>query len=309
MSLHQASFRQLAALVAVASEGSFGAAADELGYSQATVSQQVAALERLLGTTVFDRPGGPKPVTLTPAGRVLVPLARHILEHVQSAQRDVDLTLAGSAGRLAVGTFQSVSVHLLPRAVQALRAAAPDVALSLQEGASSEGLIDLLLADEIDVAFIESTVSDPRVDVTVLGSDPYLLLLGPNSPLQTLVHDGAFPIAELDGIALIGQPRLTYQDDVDVILRSHGISPRYLFRTVDNGAVQAMVRSGVGPAIMPRLAVDLTDPVITALPLSPAIEPRLVSLAIRSGEHTLPAARTFVAATKEAASVVLDPPH
>jgi DNA-binding transcriptional LysR family regulator len=305
MSLQQASFRQLAALVAVASEGSFGAAADELGYSQASVSQQVAALERLLGTPLFDRPGGPKPVSLTPAGRVLLPQAEHILEHIASAQRYVDETLAGATGRVSVGTFQSVSVHLLPRAVRALREVSPGITVALYEGPSSEGLIDDLLDDELDVIFIEGSYRDPRVQVTELGRDPYLLLLAKDSPLLTHVKRGAFPLVELDGVALIGQPPLTYQDDVDVILRSHGITPRYLFRTVDNGAVQAMVRSGIAPAIMPRLAVDMHDANIIALPLSPQVEPRTVSIAIRSGDSVLPAARAFVEAAVDAAREVL----
>lgn len=305
MPLQQASFRQLAALVAVAGEGSFGAAADELGYSQASVSQQVAALERLLGTPLFDRPGGPKPVTLTPAGRVLLPQAEHILEHIGAAQRDVEETLAGATGRVSIGTFQSVSVHLLPVAVRSLREVSPGITVALYEGPSSEGLIDDLLDDELDVTFIEGSYDDPRVDVTELGRDPYLLLLARDSPLLVHVRKGAFPLEHLDGVALIGQPPLTYQDDVDVILRSHGITPRYLFRTVDNGAVQAMVRSGVAPAIMPRLAVDLNDERIVALPLSPQVEPRTVSIAIRSADAVLPAARAFVAAAVDAARDVL----
>ena len=308
MTLHQASFRQLAAMVAVAHEGSFGAAADELGYSQATVSQQVAALERLVGAELFERPGGPRPVTLTATGRVLLPSAEHILGHVRTAQRDVDDALAGTAGRVSIGTFQSVSVHLLPQAVRALREEAPGITVDLYEGPSSEGLIDDLLDDELDVTFIEGSYSDPRVDVTELGRDPYLLLLAKGSSLLAHVKRGAFPIENLDGVALIGQPPLTYQDDVDVILRGHGITPRYLFRTVDNGAVQAMVRSGVAPAIMPRLAVDLNDDDVIKLPLSPQVEPRTVSLAVRSGENVLPAARAFANAAIEAAALVLEPP-
>lgn len=307
MSLQQASFRQIAAMVAVAHEGSFGAAADELGLSQATVSQQVAALERLIGAELFDRPGGPRPVTLTPAGRVLLPSAEHMLGHVRAAQRDVDDTLAGTAGRVSIGTFQSVSVHLLPRAVRALREVVPGITVALYEGPSSEGLIDDLLDDELDVTFIEGSYSDPRVDVTELGRDPYLLLLAKDSPLLEHVEHGAFPVQFLDGVSLIGQPPLTYQDDVDVILRGHGITPRYLFRTVDNGAVQAMVRSGVAPAIMPRLAVDLNDDGIVKLPLSPKVELRTISLAIRSGENVLPAARAFKSAAVEAARLVLEP--
>ena len=307
MTLHQASFRQLAAMVAVAHEGSFGAAADELGYSQATVSQQIAALERLVGAALFERPGGPRPVTLTPAGRVLLPSAEHILGHVASAQRDVEDALAGTAGRVSIGTFQSVSVHLLPAAVRAMREVAPGVTVDLYEGPSSEGLIDDLLDDELDVTFIEGTYDDPRVDVTALGRDPYLLLLAKDSPLLQHATKGSFPLQRLDGVALIGQPPLTYQDDVDVILRGLGITPSYLFRTVDNGAVQAMARSGVAPAIMPRLAVDLNDDDVVKLPLSPNVQARTISLAVRSGANVLPAARAFMSAAIEAAQDVLEP--
>ena len=305
MSVKQASFRQLSAFVTVAHEESFGAAADELGYSQATVSQQVAALEKSIGARLFDRPGGPKPVSLTPLGRVLLPQAEHILEHLTKAELDIRDVASGSAGRINIGTFQSVAVHLLPRAVQALRATSPDITFSLFEGPSSEGLIDELLDDELDATFIEGTYDDPRLEVTVLGHDPYLLLLDPDSDLRRHVRRGSFPLDELEGIDLIGQPALTYQDDADAILRSHSITPRYLFRTVDDGAVQAMVRSGVGPAIMPRLAIDMNDPGVVTVPLSPDIDPRTISLAIKTGDKALPAARSFVAAAVEAAADVL----
>lgn len=307
MGLAGSSFRQLLAFCTVAHEENFGAAADELGLSQATVSQQVASLEKLIGARLFDRPGGPKPITLTPLGRVLLPQVEHILEHVSKAELDIRDVAAGSAGRINIGTFQSVAVHLLPRAVQALRQDAPNITFSLFEGASSEGLIDELLDDELDVTFIEGEYNDPRLDITVLGHDPYLLLLSPNSPLTSLITKGHFPVAALEGIDLIGQPALTYQDDVDAILRGHGITPRYLFRTVDNGAVQAMVRSGIGPAIMPQLAVDMKDQEVITVGFTPEIAPRTISLAIRSGDAALPAARAFVDATISTAHEVLQP--
>src|SRR5437868_2220125 len=64
--------RHLAALEAVAEEGSFGRAARRLGYTQSAVSQQIAQLEKLVGATLIERPGGPRAVSPTDAGRLLL---------------------------------------------------------------------------------------------------------------------------------------------------------------------------------------------------------------------------------------------
>src|SRR5256885_14315151 len=65
--------RHLTALEAVAREGSFGRAAKSLGYTQSAVSQQIAALERIVGARLVERPGGPRPVSPTEAGEALLP--------------------------------------------------------------------------------------------------------------------------------------------------------------------------------------------------------------------------------------------
>ena len=79
--------RHLAALEAVETEGSFGRAANKLGYTQSAVSQQIATLERIVGEKLIERPGGPRPVTLTEAGRLLLRHARAIVARLQAAQR------------------------------------------------------------------------------------------------------------------------------------------------------------------------------------------------------------------------------
>jgi DNA-binding transcriptional LysR family regulator len=89
-----AELRQLAAMAAVADEGSFGRAAARLGYSQSTISQQIAALEKAVGGTVFDRPGGPKPVRITPLGALVLAHGRDLLARRRFPPPSTDSRLA-----------------------------------------------------------------------------------------------------------------------------------------------------------------------------------------------------------------------
>ena len=95
--------RHFLALEAVSREGSFGKAAAALGYTQSAVSQQIAALERIVGQRLVERPGGPKPVSLTEAGRLLLNHADAIAARVAAAQADLTALEDGEAGTLNVG--------------------------------------------------------------------------------------------------------------------------------------------------------------------------------------------------------------
>src|SRR5262245_17128069 len=112
--------RHLAAMRAVAEEGTFGRAAARLGYTQSTVSQQIAALERSVGGAVFDRPGGPRPVRITPLGTIVLSHGRQLLARAEALVDAVDRFKAGE-GRIDIGTLQSVSTVILPLVVRRLR--------------------------------------------------------------------------------------------------------------------------------------------------------------------------------------------
>src|SRR2546428_12904389 len=99
--------RHLIALKAVSDEGSFGRAAKSLGYTQSAISQQIATLERIVGEHLIDRPGGPRPVSLTEAGSLLLKHAEAITARLQAAQADLSALRAGDTRPLRVGTYQS----------------------------------------------------------------------------------------------------------------------------------------------------------------------------------------------------------
>jgi DNA-binding transcriptional LysR family regulator len=205
MGIEDVEVKHLTTLRAVADEGSFIGAADVLGYSQAAISQQVASLERAVGQRLFDRPGGPRPVTLTPAGRLLLGHAKAIHARLALAGRELSDLVSGTAGRLRCGTFQSVSVQLLPELVREMRAAAPNLDIHLVEQDLNDSLVDLLLAGEIDVTFLEGPYADSRLDLIELGTDPFVVLLPKESELARVSKGKTFPTSLLAQAPMVGE--------------------------------------------------------------------------------------------------------
>jgi molybdate transport repressor ModE-like protein len=88
--------RHLAALAAIAGQGSFRGAADELGYVQSSVSEQLATLEQVVGARLVERAPGTRPLALTPAGELLVRHADDILGRVATAKAELGGLIGGS---------------------------------------------------------------------------------------------------------------------------------------------------------------------------------------------------------------------
>ena len=297
--------RHLEALRAVAEEGTFRGAADILGYSQAAISQQIAGLEALVGSPVFERPGGPRAVILTPVGRALLAHAEVILDRLDAAREEIADIAAGTGGRLIIGTFQSVAVELLPDIVGRVRRNIPGLIMRAIEEDENSVLIDRFHEGEIDVAFVAGPVYDTSVEYIDLGTDPFVAVLPRAAPY---VGSPVVSMRDIAELGLIGEHVGTTQDYIDQHIRDSGITATYAFRTNDNGAKQAMVRNGMGAAIMPQLAVDLADPEVVVLPTDPPIAPRSILLAVPPSGHRTPAINHFIDIAREVAAERLMPP-
>src|SRR6185436_14867203 len=145
--------RHFAALDAVAREGSFGRAADRLGYTQSAVSQQIATLEKIVGETLIERPGGPRAVSLTEAGELLLRHAEAIVARLEAARADMAALRAGETGALRVGTYQSVGARVLPVVMRRFLADWPGIELGLSEPATDPDLYAAIESGSVDLAF------------------------------------------------------------------------------------------------------------------------------------------------------------
>src|SRR5919199_4110509 len=166
--------RHFAALEAVAEHRSFSRAARRLGYTQSAVSQQIAALERAAGERLVERPGGPRPVALTEAGRVLLSHADAITARLAAARADLEALSEGSAGSLRVGAYQSVGARVLPTVMRDFGASWPGVAVRLVEAVDDLELMRLVERGELDVTFVSYPMPDGPFEAVELLRDPFV---------------------------------------------------------------------------------------------------------------------------------------
>ena len=293
--------RHLAALQAVAEEGSFGRAAERLGYTQSAVSQQIQALERIVGAQLVERPGGPRRVSLTEAGELLLRHAAGIVARLQAAQADMAAFAEGSAGTLRVGTYQSVGARVLPRLLREFTTAWPDVAVQLTESADDGGLLELVERGELDFTFVMLPTGDGPFETVELMRDPYVAVLPADSPLATRPKPPS--LRELAAMPLIGNRQCRSVHQIENRFRDAGLEPRVVFRSDDNGTIQELVAAGVGVALVPLLTVDPAHDGTAVIGLA-GVPPRRIGIAWHRDRYRSPAARAFVELAQEVGAQV-----
>jgi DNA-binding transcriptional LysR family regulator len=284
--------RHLIALKAISEAGTFGGAAKRLGYTQSAISQQIAMLERIVGQRLIDRPGGPRPVSLTEAGELLLRHADAIAARLQAARADLAALDAGDAGPLRIGTYQSVGARILPELLREFSVDWPQVEITLQESADDRDLLAMVERGDLDVSFCVLPLESGPCDSVELLRDPYVLVVPAGSPLAS--RERTPSLRELVEQPLIAHRTCRTTKHVEDRLRQAGREPHIAFRTDDNGTVQGLVAAGVGIAIVPRLTVDETDPAVTVVDLGERVPPRLVGIAWHRDRHRTRAAQSFV---------------
>ncbi len=269
--------KALRALVAVADQGSFRAAAKALGYTQSAISHQIGVLERALEAPLFTRPGGRGAIALTAAGDVAYRRARRVLGEVETLGADVAAISRGERQTLRIGVFQTATTELLPGALRTLREQRPDVEVALTEAQDNPRAFDRLVAGQLDLAFLVNPEPDARIRSIPLLEDPWVILTRRDSELAA-AQTPSFDL--LDGVDLVAwNRRWRTQQELEKAWRRRGINPRVVYRTDDNLALQRLVAAGYGHACLDRLgAAGAVEPSLTWVEPEEILIPRTIAL-------------------------------
>jgi DNA-binding transcriptional LysR family regulator len=280
--------RHLAAFVAVAEGGSFVRPAEQLGYTQSAVSQQIGALERLVGHRLLIRnPGGRRPVEPTEVGATLLQHSRKILGQVSAAHADVVAQQHGDSS-MRLATFPSLGVRVLPDVLRQLGHLATRI--EVVERHSDQELYRCVLSGAAELAFAVLP-APPDVVAVELGEDPYVAVVAARS---CLARRAFVSLDALRGLPLLGLRLQGHEERVQDALAAAGLEPGRIERYDDNRLVQALAGAESGVAVVPRLTVDPADSAVSVLELRPRIPPRRIALAHHRGRQLSVHAQAFL---------------
>ena len=297
--------KRMRVLREVAQRGSFSAAAEELGYTQPAVSQQISALEREAGTRLLRR--GARGVTLTDAGRALVEHSEAILTRLAAAEEELEAIAGLRGGRLRLASFPTAGATLVPLAIAIFSKRHPDVELSLVE-AEPEDSLPALRAGELDVALtfeyspLPGSAYAPlyeEIELTHLLDDPMYVALPLDHPLagrRTIrleqLADESWSQADCAG--LCGRMHVA-------ACEAAGFEPRVGFQSDDYNVVQGLVAAGVAISLLPELALSNLRDDIVIRSLGKKAPVRRVAAATLASSFRTPATEAMLDVLAEAA--------
>jgi DNA-binding transcriptional LysR family regulator len=296
--------RLLNVLREVALRGSFSAAAESLAYTQPAISQQIARLEKHVGVKLIERE--PRGVRLTPAGEVLVRHTERVMAQLAAADEELQDVAAQARGRLRIGSFATAAGTIVPRAVAAFRPLRPaiEVEISLLDPHES---IPAVRRGDLEIAITEEGGFEGEVDtdglqIEHLLDDHMWVSLPADHPLATRptvdlvdLRDEDWMFACLSGTCA----------DSNVVLRAcrdAGFQPRIAYQSDDYFAIQGLVASGMGVALIPGLGLASTRDDVAVRPVKGRPPHRRVA-AVTASEPTGGAIPTMLECLRDAGAL------
>ena len=285
--------RQMRGFLQIVLSGSLTRAAERLGLSQSGLSLLIQSLELALDRRVFDR--SRRTLRLTEAGRTFLPLAQRIIG-------DVDLALTNEGGgeggrRVIVSALPTLAAALAPLAIARFRTAMPRVRVLVRDGLT-ETIVEQVRSGQAQIGLGAFLGRDADMTIDFLFKDRLVALLP--TPLASVAR------RTMTWGALASRPLILMNHDSNIrgltdeafVKAGQTVLPAYEVAYVATAV--AMVRAGLGAAIVPRLEANafLSDGVV-AVPLSHPVVYREIGLLRRRGAIATSELSAFITALRE----------
>ncbi|MBM3659529.1 MAG: LysR family transcriptional regulator [Actinobacteria bacterium] len=241
--------RHLDAVLAVADEGSFTAAADALSTVQSNVSEQIRQLEAELGAALFVRSRrGAEP---TDCGEVVLERARRIRRELESLRADLSMLQGLEVGDASFGVVGTASRWLVPELVADLRTRAPGVHLRIVEGAS-ERLAAEVLDGDLTQAIVTEPVDDRRLTAETVLEEA---LVGV-APVGHTLPRSPVPLEALNALGLVVPPPPNpLRAEIEAAAARQGLALDVVVEVEGIRLIADLVAAGAGAAVLPETAV------------------------------------------------------
>ena len=281
--------RQLRAFCHAAQTGSISKAAERLQLSQPSVSLQIQALEKELGTLLFER-RGPR-IQLTPAGELLLEMSQPLVEGMDKLP-DLFAARLGEvhSGVLDIASGESTLLYLLPEPIKTFSDAYPQVNVRLHNVTGRDGMA-MLRADEVDFA-VGSLIEIPEdlVYHPIYDYEP-MLITSPDHPLTQLDR---VSLEDISPHGLILPPRhLATWRVVDLVFQQHRVPYSVKLEAGGWEVIKRYVAIGLGISIVTSICLRDNEP-LAALPLSDYFPRRSYGVVLRRGKFLSPQAKCFL---------------
>lgn len=288
--------RHLRYFVALAETLNFHRAAERLNMAQPPLTVAIRKLEQELGAMLFVR--GARGVTLTDAGRGALNLARETLASAEKFKAAVKETLAGERGRLRVGYIGSATFELIPRIIPEYRRLYPGVDLILEEATSTD-VVRAIARKDLDVGLVRVPLMEAAaVETQIIDSDQFHVAVNENSPIA---DSNCIALESLKDQPFITQSELSVLHPATLAAcHEAGFIPHVAQAATQLSAVLALVRSGLGVALVPARAGCAVPQGVKLIPLERPVPIETACVTARGSEDA--AARNFVTLASQGAS-------
>jgi LysR family transcriptional regulator, hydrogen peroxide-inducible genes activator len=243
--------RQLRYFSAVVRAGSFTRAAEQLGITQPSLSQQIRALEKRIGSPLFERLG--RSIRLTPHGEALVGPAAGILQKVAEAHSTIAGLNEGVRGQLRVGVIPTVMPYWIAPRIREYLDRFPDVELALTEETTAQ-LIQRLQSGDLDLAISGLPVRGPDIICSELFREPLFLAVAEGHRLS---NGGPIALSDLrkERLLLLKEGHCLREDALMACTRAKAKLPS-IFETDQMASIFQLVRASFGVTVVPAMAVS-----------------------------------------------------